>query len=208
MTKLYFSPGACSLASHIALIECGLPFTTEKVDMKTKTTTTGKNFNEINPKSQVPTIETKDGKVLTEGVAILQYISDQAPEKEFLPRPGTWERTQAIEGLSSVSELHETMGFFFSVDRLITNKEGNAEIRKNWTEGLSKKFDFFSNQLKNQPFLLGNKFTAVDAYAFAVLSWHNMLKIDLTKWPTIMGYMEKVKMQPSVQKAMKTEGLI
>ena len=209
MTKLYFSPGACSLSPHIALTESGIPFTIDKIDMKTRITSTGKNFREINPKGQVPTIETKDGKVLTEGAAILQYIADQFPEKEFLPKQGTWERTRANEILNFVaSDLHKSLGFMFSIDSLVTHKEGNEELRKNSIQNLGKKFDYISDLLKNQPYLLGQKFSFVDAYAFTVLNWHGWLKIDLTKWPTIMGYMETVKAHPSVQKAMKAEGLI
>ena len=209
MTKLYFSPGACSLSPHIALVESGIPFTLDKIDMKTRTTSTGKNFREINPKGQVPTIETQDGKVLTEGAAILQYIADQFPEKEFLPKAGTWDRAHANEVLNFIaSDLHKGMGFLFSIDSLVTNKEGNEELRKNSVYNLGKKFDYLTSLLKNQPFLLGQKFSFVDAYAFTILNWHGGLKIDLTPWPTIMGYMEKVKSQPSVQKAMKAEGLI
>lgn len=209
MTKLYFSPGACSLSPHIALVESGIPFTLDKIDMKTRTTSTGKNFREINPKGQVPTIETQDGKVLTEGAAILQYIADQFPEKEFLPKAGTWDRAHANEVLNFIaSDLHKGMGFLFSIDSLVTNKEGNEELRKNCVQNLGKKFDYLTSLLKNQPFLLGQKFSFVDAYAFTILNWHGWLKIDLTPWPTIMGYMEKVKSQPSVQKAMKAEGLI
>ena len=209
MTKLYFSPGACSLSPHIALTESGIPFTIDKIDMKTRTTSTGKNFKEINPKGQVPTIETKEGKVLTEGAAILQYIADQFPEKEFLPKHGTWERTHANEVLNFVaSDLHKSMGFLFSIDSLVTHKEGNEELRKNSIHNLGKKFDYISDLLKNQPFLLGPKFSFVDAYAFTVLNWHGWLKIDLANWPTIVSYLDRVKAQPSVQKAMKAEGLI
>jgi glutathione S-transferase len=209
MTKLYYSPGACSLAPHIALVESGIQFTTEKVDLKAKTTASGKNFLDINPKGQVPTFETKDGKILTENAVILQYIADQVPEKEMLPKMGTWERYHANEMLNFVAtEIHKGMGIFFALDRVLPNPEASAEFRKNWTENLARKFDHLATHLKSHTYILGKNFSLVDAYAFTILNWHQMLKVDLTKWPTLMGYMEKVKTQPSVQKAMKEEGLI
>jgi len=207
--KLYFSTGACSLAPHILLKEIGVPFETVRVDMKTKTTATGENFNQINSKSQVPALTTKDGQLLTENAIILQYISDQFPDKNLMPKYGTWERYRANELLHFVAtELHKGMGLLFAADRLVANKEGNEELKKNYKEALGKKFDYLSQTLKDQPFLLGNKFSAVDAYAFTILNWHGFLQVDLTKWSVLMGYMEKMKAHPSVHAAMKSEGLI
>jgi glutathione S-transferase len=209
MMKLYFSPGACSLAPHILLTAVGAGYETNRIDMKTKTTANGEDFAQINPKSQVPVLITKEGKTLTENAVILGYIADQFPEKNLMPKQGTWERYQANEWLNFVAtELHKGLGFLFHADRVLPEKTANEELKKNYKESLGRKFEVLSQHLKTQPFMLGQNFSAVDAYAFTILNWHGMLKIDLTKWPVLMGYMEKVKALPAVHSAMKAEGLL
>ncbi len=122
---------------------------------------------------------------------------------------GTWERYKANEWLNFVAtELHKGFGFLFYADRLMPEKTANETLKKNYKEGLSRRLDVLSNHLKDQPFMLGSKFSAVDAYAFTILNWHHFLHIDLTKWPVLMGYMEKIKALPSVHAAMKAEGLV
>jgi glutathione S-transferase len=207
--KLYYSPGACSMASHILLHETGAKHQSDNVDMKTKKTASGEDFNQVNPKSQVPTLKTNDGQILTESAVVLQYISEQHPEKNLLPKWGTWERFKANEWLNYVAtEIHKGMGILFAVDRMVAHPQGKEELRKSSVEAMGKKFDYLSKHLKENQFMLGQQFSAVDAYLFTILNWHGFLKVDMTKWPTLMGYMEKVKSRPSVQAAMKAEGLI
>lgn len=147
--------------------------------------------------------------MLTENAIILQYIADQFPEKNLLPAVGTWERYRANEWLNYVAtELHKGMGFLFAADRFISHKEGNAELKKNYKEGLGRKFDHIAQHLKDQPFFLGDHFSAVDAYAFTILNWHGFLQVDLSKWPVLVGYLDKMKALPPVQAAMKAEGLL
>ena len=154
-------------------------------------------------------MQTDDGKILTENAIILQYISDQFPEKHLLPKYGTWERYQANEKLNFVAtDLHKGLGFLFAADRFHTDKKVTDELKVNYKAGLSRQFDFLSSVLKDQPFMLGSKFSAVDAYAFTILNWHGVLQIDMTKWPVLMGYMEKMKTHPSVHQALKSEGLL
>lgn len=209
MMKLYFGKGACSVAPHILLEAAGLPYETVSVDLRSKALPDGGSLLSVNPKGQVPTFINEKGQLLTECAVILQYIADQVPEKNLLPKFGTWERYQANEWLNYIAtEIHKGLGFFFAVDRLISNKEGNAEIRKSWVEGLSKKFDLIAKHLSERPFFLGSKFSAVDAYAFAVLSWHGFLQVDLSKWPEITKYLDRVRAEPAAQRALKAEGLM
>lgn len=209
MMHLYFAPGACSLAPHIALEALGLKHELHHVDMKTKMIKTGKNLMEINPKSQVPVLQTQDGTILTECAVILQYLADQVPDQKLLPPVGSLERYKAQEWLNYVAaELHKGLGFLFMANHLHKDNQASEELRNNWIQSLGKKFEYLSRKLSEQPFLLGSQFSAVDAYAFTILNWHQMLKIDLTKWPSLMGYMERVKSQPAVQRALKAEGLI
>lgn len=207
--KLYFSPGACSLAPHIVLEEAGAQFQLIKVDLKNKTLESGENFLKINPKGQVPTLQMQDGQILTENAIINQYIADQFPQKNLLPKAGTMERYRADEWLNYIAtEIHKGMGILFAVDRLVQNETGKKEFRDNSIAGLGKKFDYLSEKIQNNQFLMGSQFTAPDAYLFTVLNWHGWLKVEMTKWPTLMGYMERVKSRPAVQKAMKNEGIL
>ena len=198
--KLYFSPGACSLASHIALIEAGLKFDLEQVDLRAKKTKSGADFKKINSKGQVPCLETQAGDVLTEGAAILQYIADRAPEKDLISRAGTFERYQEQEWLNYVAtEIHKSVGALFS------NK--NEEFRTFTMTALSKKFDWLSEQIGGKKFLMGEKFNVADAYLFTILTWTKPLNIDLQKWPTLTAYVARVADRPGTQKALKGEGL-
>ena len=206
--KLYFSPGACSMASHIVLEEMGIKYETDKVDMKTKKTSAGEEYAKINPKSQVPALKTDDGQILTEGAVIMQYVADQKPEKNLLPKWGTFERYRANEWLNYVAtEIHKNLSILFAADRLVSEKTGNEQLRAGVKEGLSKKFEYLDAHLQKNQFILGSQFSAADAYLFTVLSWHDHLKVDLSKFKNVLGFMERVGTRPAVQKVLKTEGL-
>ena len=193
--KLYISPGACSLASHIVLQESGLQFTTETVNWESD------QIKKITPKGYVPALEMDNGEVLTEGAAILQYIADKAPAMHLIPAAGTLERYRAQEWLNYIStEVHKGFSPLF-------NDKSTAEVKAAATEELQKKFDFLSTNLKGKSFLMGNQFTVCDAYLFTVLNWTHFLKIDLTKWPVLMGFMETVKNRPGAMAALKAEKL-
>ncbi len=113
--KLYYSPGACSLSPHIVLLEAGLPFSTEKVDLKSKKTAAGVDFLTVNPKGSVPALRLDDGQVLTEGPAIVQYLADQKPDSGLAPRAGTFERYRLMEILNYISsEVHKSFGPVFN----------------------------------------------------------------------------------------------
>jgi glutathione S-transferase len=207
--KLYYSPGACSLASHIVLAESGLPYEAVKVDLKTRTTEKGEPYAEITPKNQVPCLRLDDGQLMTEGVAIMQLVADKKPETNLIPKWGTPERYRAIEWLNYVAtEVHKGLSAFFSIDRLVSNKEGNAEFRQSTKAAMEKKYAFLNEHLQKNQFLLGNQFTAPDAYLFTVTSWCDHVGLDLSKFTAVLGYMERVKNRPGVQKAMKEEGLL
>ncbi len=203
MMKLYFSPGACSFASHIALNESGLKYESTQVNLKDKPA----DFVAMNPKGYIPALMTDKG-LLTEGCAILQYIADQAPEKNLIPKAGTWERYKAIETLNFIAtELHKGFSPLFGASRMVANAEGAAQLTAYATTNLHKRFDNISAQLGHGPFLMGNHFTVCDAYLFTVLNWTRRMNMDMSKWPKLMGFMETVQQRPSVQAAMKSEGI-
>jgi glutathione S-transferase len=200
--KLYYFSGACSLSPHIVLLEAGLPFTMVKVDSKTKKTENGSDYLAINSKGAVPALQLDDGRVLTEGPAIVQYLADLKPESGLAPRAGTFERYQLMEILNYVtSEVHKSFSPLF-------NPAATADMKEAAVANLAKKFDWLSGFLGKKPFLLGNTFTIADAYLFTVLNWTGHVKIDLGKWPVLTEYKARVAQRPKVIEAMKAEGLI
>jgi glutathione S-transferase len=200
--NLYYFPGACSLSPHIVLREAGLPFTLVKIDSKTKQTETGADFLAINSKGAVPALQLDDGRVLTEGPAVVQYLADLKPESGLAPRAGTFERYQLMEILNYLtSEVHKTFAPLF-------NPEASADMKQYSVTNLGKKFAWLSSFLGNRTFLMGSTFTVADAYLFVLLSWTHFVKIDLGKWPVLTAYQAHIAQRPQVQQAMKAEGLL
>jgi glutathione S-transferase len=200
--KLYYSPGACSLSPHIVMLEAGLPFSMVKIDTKTKKTESGADYLAVNGKGAVPALQLDDGRVLTEGPAVVQYLADLKPESGLAPRAGTFERYQLMEILNFItSEIHKSFTPLF-------NPASSAELKEGAVANLGKKFDWLSGFLGKKPFLLGNTFTVADAYLFTVLNWTGYVKMDLGKWPVLSDYKSRISQRPRVIEAMKAEGLI
>lgn len=203
--KLYFSPGACSLASHIALNEIGTAFETEKVSTKDKAA-----MKTIHAKGQVPALKMDNGEVLTEGAAILQYIADQKVESNLMPKFGTVERYRAQEWLNYIStEVHKGYSPLFSAETLVADATAREAFKTVVKENLAKKFDYIETQLAGRDYLMGKNFTVCDAYLFTCFSWSGMVGFETTgKWPNIAAWNSRVYARPAVQTAMKTEGLL
>lgn len=201
--KLYYKPGASSLATHIVLLEIGEPFELDKVDTKTKKTEAGEDYLAINPKAYVPTLELDSGHTITENAAILQYLADQYPEAGLAPANGTLERTRLQEHLSyTSSELHKSFSPLFAPNISEDDKE---KSRKN----VAPKLDYFESVfLDGRRFLLGDSFSVADAYLFVVISWTQSKNINLEKWPLLADFAARVVARDSVKQAMRDEGLI
>jgi glutathione S-transferase len=200
--KLYYFPGACSLSPHIVLLEAGLPHTMVKIDSKTKQTESGADYLAVNSKGAVPALQLDDGRVLTEGPAVVQYLADLKPESGLAPRAGTFERYQLMEILNYLtSEVHKSFSPLF-------NPASSAEVKETAVTNLAKKFDWLSGFLGKKPFLLGNTFTVADAYLFTLLNWTGHVKIGLDKWPVLAEFKARIAKRPKVIEAMKAEGLI
>jgi glutathione S-transferase len=197
--KLYFSPGACSLSPHIVLHELGLPFDLIKVDMGTKKTSDGADFTAINPKGYVPTLETDDGRVLTEGPAIVQYLADLKSDAKLAPANGTFERYRLQEWLNFIStEIHKSFSPLF-------NQAIPAAVKEIYIDKLKQRFALVEATLSQQDFLMGSQFTVADAYLFTVSRWSHAFKIDLNQWPGIAKFFARVKARPAVKAALDAE---
>ena len=200
--KFYYSPGTCALSPHIVLLELGLPYTLEKVDLATKKTSAGIDYFTINSKGAVPALQLDDGRVLTEGPAIVQYLADQKPEAGLAPRAGTFERYRLMEILNYItSEVHKGFGPLF-------DPKTSADWKASALANLEKKFDWLSGFLDKKTFLMGDAFTVADAYLFTVLNWTRHLKIDLGRWPVLNAYQSRIAPRPKVQQALREEGLL
>lgn len=199
--KLYYSPGACSHAPHILLREAGLNFTLEKVDLGARKTESGADFTAINPMGYVPALQLDSGEVLTEGPAIDQFIADQAPAKGLAPANGTPGRYKLQSWLNFIStELHKQFGPLFS-------KATPDEYKKMLIDKIKGRFDTVNAHLAKHNFLMGDSFTAPDAYLYTVVGWAKYFDIGLDKWPALKSFMDRVAARPSAQAAAKAEGL-
>lgn len=196
--KLYFSPGACSLASHIALREAGLDCAYERVDLKGKKTAAGGDFNAINPKGYVPTLEIDQG-TLTENVAVLQYIADLKPQSGLAPARDSFERYRLQEWLAYVnSEIHKTYKPYFDP------RAGDDE-KARATEKLAQRLDYVEQQLGGKSYLLGERFSVADAYLYTTLTWLPLAKLDLARWPALRAYKQRIGERPAVRAAQAAE---
>jgi glutathione S-transferase len=200
--KLYFSPGACSLSPHIVLLEAGLPFTAERVDLGKKLTAAGADFRSINPKGYVPALALDDGSVLTEGPAIVQYVADKAPASHLVPAVGTIGRYRVQEWLNFISaELHKNFGPLF-------DPAATEDMKKAARASLTNRFAYVARELGGKDYLLGSQFTIADAYLFTVASWADHVQLDLSDWPALQAFLARVGARPAVQQALRDEGLL
>jgi glutathione S-transferase len=196
MLKLYYIPGTCALCPHIVLRESGLDYTLEKVNRDDKKTETGNNYNAINPKTNVPALTMNDGQLLTEVAVIVQYLADQA----LAPPSGTLERYRLQEWLNFISsEIHKGCSPLF-------NPKLNEEAKAALMARLMQRIDFAAHALVDREYLMGT-YSVADAYLFTVLRWAPRLGLDLSAWPLLTDYMERIAARPAVKAALKEEGL-
>ncbi len=207
--KLYYVPGACSLAPHIALQELGLPHSLVKVNGRTKESEEG-DYVKINPKGSVPALRTDDGQLLTEVAVILQYLADRKPEAKLLPAiESGWDRYRAQEWLNYVAtDIHKSLGLLFSAERFVPNAESRATYRETILKTLFGRLAWIDSQLATRETLLPSGFSVADIYLFTVLNWAKPLQVDLGEFRHLGRALEKTRGRASTQNALKAEGLL
>jgi glutathione S-transferase len=200
--KLYYSPGACSLSPHIALLEAGLPHDLVKVDLRAKKLENGDDFLKVNPKGQVPALALDSGELVTEGPVIVQMIADRAAGKNLAPARDSADRYKLLEWLNFITaELHKNFGPMFSP---VLADEAKAFFK----DRVMGKFKYIDSQLSERDYLMGSQFTVADGYLFTMLSWADRMKFDLSGMPNLLAYKARVAARPKVQEALTKEGLM
>jgi len=199
--KLYYSPGACSLAPHIVLEESGLPYDAVLASTKTHQLTDGTDYYTINSKGQVPLLELDSGERLSEGPVIVQYIADQAPAKKLAPAYGTIGRYRVQEWLNyTTSELHKNIGMLFNP---AMPEEGKVVVRAR----AASRFQWMDAQLAGKSFLMGEEFSIADPYLFTVSRWTKLTGIDTHGMDNLQRFFDRMAARPAVRAAMQAEGL-
>ena len=200
--KLYYTPGACSLSPHIALLEAGLPYDLVKVDLRAKTLENGDDYLAVNPKGQVPALALDSGELVTEGPVIVQMIADQAAGKNLAPARDSTERYKLLEWLNFItSEVHKSFGPLFSP---VLADEAKAFFK----DRVMGKFKYVDGALAGHDYLMGKQFTVADGYMFTMLSWADRMKFDLSGMPNLVAYRDRVAARPKVKEALTKEGLM
>jgi len=200
--KLYFSPGACSLAPHIVLEESGLAYETVLASTKTHQLADGTDYYTINPKGQVPLLELDSGERLTEGPVIVQYIADRVPAKQLAPANGTMPRYRVQEWLNFItSEVHKGFGAVFNP---AMPEDGKAVMRARVLSRLT----WVDAQLEGKPYLMGDAFSIADPYLFTVAGWGPRTGVDVSGLKNLGAFQARMAARPAVQAAMKAEGLL
>lgn len=197
--KLYYSPVTCALSPYIAMLESGLAHELVVVDLKSGTLPDGAHFKAINPLGYVPFLQTADGKGLVEGVAIIQYIADQAPGTQLAPAFGTFERYQLMSSLNFIAtELPKNYDYLFS-------SSASPEAKNKAIQTLRRHYAYIETVLSRQPYFNGEHFSVADAYLFTVTNWADLIDLDLSDFKVVEEYMLRIAQRPAVQAALKLE---
>jgi glutathione S-transferase len=200
--KLYYSPGACSLSPHIALLEAGLPYDLVKVDLRAKKLENGDDFLKINPKGQVPVLALDSGELVTEGPVIVQMIADQAAAKNLAPARDSAERYKLLEWLNFITtELHKNFSPLFQ-------PAIPDEVKAFFKDRIMGKFKYADGKLAGQDYLMGKQFNVADGYLFVMLKWAERTGMDLSALKNLMAFKDRVAARPKVQEALTKEGLL
>jgi glutathione S-transferase len=199
--KLFYMKGACSLASYISLNEAGVKFEAVEIDHSSRKTSDGKSLDDINTKGYVPVLQLDNGQILTENVAVLEYIGDRNPAAKLAPLAGTLERYRLIELLAYInSEIHKSFGPLFDPSL-------SKDVKNFATANLKKRLGWLDKALGSKTYLMGEQFTVADAYLYVVLSWSGHVGVDLGQWPALKRHNDRVAARPHVIAARKAEGI-
>ena len=197
--KLYYSPGACSLSPHIALLEAGLAHDLVKVDLRAKKLENGDDYLKVNPKGQVPALQLDSGELVTEGPVIVQMIADKAAGKNLAPTRDHDDRYKLQAWLTYInSELHKNLGPQFAPAL-------SDDAKAFFKDRVMGKFKYVDGELAGKDYLMGKQFSVADGYLFVMVTWADRMKFDLSGLSNLKSYQARVAARPGVQAALKME---
>jgi len=203
--KLYYAPGTCSLSPHIVACEAGIPLELERVDIRRTphVTQSSEDFGTVNPNLYVPALKLDDGSLLTEGAAIVQYLADLKPEAGLAPANGTPDRYRLQSWLNFIAtELHKMYSPW------LFHPEYGVQAQDVAREKIAQRLAFLEGHIAaHGPFLMGERFTGADAYLFTIVGWSAFAKVDLSAFPHLNAFMDRVGARPKVREAMQAEGM-
>ena len=199
--KLFYAPGACSLAVRIVAAEAGIVLDSESVDLREQCTASGKDYRQVNAKGFVPALQLDDGEVLTEGPVVMQYLADLNPDSGLAPPNGTMPRYRLQEMLGYLnSEIHKTYSPLFYP----TTPEN---VRAERISTLEKRYAIIEARLARHPWLVNEQFTVADAYLFTLTNWAPHVGFDISAFSALQAFQQRVVARPAVLGALRAEGL-
>jgi len=203
--KLYYATGTCSLSPHIVANEAGIPLALERVDIRKSPhlTEAGREYSTVNANGYVPALQLDDGSVLTEGVAIVQYLADLKPESGLAPPAGRRERVELQSWLNFIAtELHKMFSPW------LFHPEYGSQAQDVARGKIAERLAFVERHLEaGGPFLFDDRITVADAYLFTIVGWSSFTKVDLSAFPNLRDFMDRVTARPAVREAMRAEGM-
>lgn len=203
--KLYFSPGACCMSCHIALEETKIPFELVYVG-KNADPEVRAEFLKLNPLGAVPALEFDNKNVLTQNIAILEYVADQKPETKLLAPAGSFERAETMKWLSLIaSDLHKAFAPLFALNKITDKPETQNEIKKWCLASIDKYLTIIENHLQNRQYLVGNDLTVADCYLFTVYQWMRAINQPTDKYPALNRYSAMLAKRPSIMAVHERE---
>ena len=204
-TKLYYAPGACSLASHIAIEEAGIPYETQKMDLAAGDQRT-EAYLRINPRGRVPSLVV-DAHVLTENVGILTYVGGGYPQAKLWPRK-TWDQAKLVSTLAWLSNsVHPAYGHIVRASRYADDEAAQESMKKKGRETFEGYLKEIDKLLEGQKWAIANQYTVADPYLLVFYRWANRQKMDVHSLKNYSALVDRVLARPAVQKVMKDEGI-
>jgi glutathione S-transferase len=208
MIKLYYSPGACSLAAHILLEELQLPYETIKVDIKTHKADS-EDFYKINPLGSVPVLMLDDGSLITQNGAILPYLGELDPKQPLLPPVGTLQRVRCQEWLAFLNaDVHKAFSPLFGLTAFVDSETAQQELKEHAEKNVKKFLSLVDKWLEGKQFALGEDFSIVDPYLLVLYQWANQLGFSPTQWTHYTTVVQEILKRPAVQRALATERIL
>ena len=206
MYTLYYMPGRANLAPHIVLQETGAPYRLELVDFE-KQAQHDPAYLALNPNARVPTL-IEDGFVMYEAAAITLYIADKHGDAGLAPPPATERRARYYQWMAYLaSSAQEALNQWFHPDYFVNGAQAEDAFKKNAEARLDKMWDTLDQALSESPYLLGDGFSACDAYLFMLTYWQSWLPRTPRHWPHLARFVETVQNRPSVERTFEAEGI-